>query len=127
MRVWLRQQRRCAFCKAWRGGEKTAWGWMDGVGHDPCIRNLPGVEYACCGHGSRRGYVALRSGGVFRFPGNVHPFLVRAAVNRYRRLGVVPGWAREDVPGTFETLGCRFVTPLDLRFRRRRPGDLTPR
>lgn len=20
-------------------------------GHDPCIANLPGVEYACCGHG----------------------------------------------------------------------------
>ena len=20
-------------------------------GHDPCIRNLPGVKHACCGHG----------------------------------------------------------------------------
>lgn len=27
------------------------------TGHDPCIKNLPGVQYACCGHGRGEGYV----------------------------------------------------------------------
>lgn len=26
-------------------------------GHDPCIANLPGVEFACCGHGVDKPYV----------------------------------------------------------------------
>tara|TARA_R110000772_G_scaffold55_5_gene317 strand:+ start:175 stop:483 length:309 start_codon:yes stop_codon:yes gene_type:complete len=25
-------------------------------GHDPCIKNLQGVKYACCGHGVDYGY-----------------------------------------------------------------------
>lgn len=36
-------------------------------GHDPCIAKLPGVAYACCGHGSAQGYVAMQDGPVFRF------------------------------------------------------------
>lgn len=35
-------------------------------GHDPCIANLPGVRYACCGHGKERGYVAFKDGRVIR-------------------------------------------------------------
>lgn len=35
-------------------------------GHDPCITNLPGVEYACCGHGVTRGYVKFTNGLVLR-------------------------------------------------------------
>lgn len=31
-------------------------------GHDPCIANLPGVEYACCGHGKGTGYVKFTDG-----------------------------------------------------------------
>ena len=31
-------------------------------GHDPCIANLPGVKYACCGHGVRTGYVKFTDG-----------------------------------------------------------------
>ena len=26
-------------------------------GHDACLGTLPGVKYACCGHGVRKGYV----------------------------------------------------------------------
>lgn len=33
-------------------------------GHDPCIKNLPGVEYACCGHGVEEGYVKFDSGKI---------------------------------------------------------------
>ncbi len=29
-------------------------------GHDPCISNLPGVEYACCGHGLDDGYPYIK-------------------------------------------------------------------
>ena len=36
-------------------------------GHDPCIANLPGVEHACCGHGtSREAYVKFTDGKVIR-------------------------------------------------------------
>lgn len=31
----------CPICKQARGPS----------GHDPCIPDLPGVKYACCGHG----------------------------------------------------------------------------
>jgi len=34
--------------------------------HDACIANLPGVAYACCGHGVRRAYVAFVTGHVIR-------------------------------------------------------------
>lgn len=40
-------------------------------GHDPCIKNLPNVEYACCGHGINddisKPYVKLKTGKVHRF------------------------------------------------------------
>ncbi len=26
-------------------------------GHDPCIADIPGVDFACCGHGVEPGYV----------------------------------------------------------------------
>lgn len=28
-------------------------------GHDPCIANLPGVKFACCGHGIQDGYITF--------------------------------------------------------------------
>lgn len=31
-------------------------------GHDACIADLPGVRFACCGHGVREGYVAFENG-----------------------------------------------------------------
>jgi hypothetical protein len=36
-------------------------------GHDPCLDTLPGVKYACCGHGIREGYIAFENGVVLRF------------------------------------------------------------
>lgn len=38
---------------------------------DPCLGELPGVEFACCGHGGmvkeERGYIAFSNGVVLRF------------------------------------------------------------
>ena len=35
--------------------------------HDPCIENLPGVKFACCGHGDEYyAYVAFEDGTVYR-------------------------------------------------------------
>lgn len=56
---------------------------------DPCIANLPGTLNACCGHGraltpvsqALTGYVALRDGRTFRFPGTVGGEAIRAAVD----------------------------------------------
>ncbi len=31
-------------------------------GHDPCLRTLPGVKNACCGHGVEDGYLQLDMG-----------------------------------------------------------------
>lgn len=36
-------------------------------GHDPCIANLPGVLYACCGHGNADGYIKFSDGRCLRF------------------------------------------------------------
>ena len=35
--------------------------------HDPCIENLPGVDFACCGHGQHSGYISFEDGTVIRF------------------------------------------------------------
>lgn len=35
-------------------------------GHDPCIANLPGVAFACCGHGVEEGYVKFENGLILR-------------------------------------------------------------
>lgn len=34
-------------------------------GHDPCIKNLPGVIFACCGH-SKEGYIMFENGVTIR-------------------------------------------------------------
>lgn len=36
-------------------------------GHDPCIPNLPGVKFACCGHGIRSGYIYFENGCIIDF------------------------------------------------------------
>lgn len=36
-------------------------------GHDPCIANLPGVVFACCGHGHTKGYLKFDDGRVIHF------------------------------------------------------------
>lgn len=35
-------------------------------GHDACIANLPGVKFACCGHGKGDGYIAFEDNRVIR-------------------------------------------------------------
>jgi hypothetical protein len=35
-------------------------------GHDPCIESLPGVIYACCGHGIVDGYIQFTDGRTIR-------------------------------------------------------------
>ena len=37
-------------------------------GHDPCIANLPGVKFACCGHGldSNSAYIVFNDGREVR-------------------------------------------------------------
>jgi len=36
-------------------------------GHDACLGTLPGVEFACCGHGITQGYVKFNNGKIIRF------------------------------------------------------------
>lgn len=39
----------------------------DKDGPDPCLGYLPGVEFACCGHGDpRRAYIKFKNGLVIR-------------------------------------------------------------
>jgi hypothetical protein len=45
----------CPVCKQARGPD----------GHDPCLGALPGVKYACCGHGGHgntQGYIYFENG-----------------------------------------------------------------
>jgi hypothetical protein len=36
-------------------------------GHDPCLGTLPGVKFACCGHGVRDGYIVFDNDVTIRF------------------------------------------------------------
>lgn len=39
-------------------------------GHDPCLGELPGVKFACCGHGKKgycEGYIYFENGKIIRF------------------------------------------------------------
>lgn len=47
----------CAACKQIKTPE----------GHDPCIANLPGVLFACCGHGNTFGYIKFTDGRCLEF------------------------------------------------------------
>lgn len=37
-------------------------------GHDACLGTLPGVKFACCGHGVHHGYIYFENEVVIRFP-----------------------------------------------------------
>ncbi len=44
---------------------------------DPCLGSLPGVQLACCGHGSGQGYIIFENGVSLVFQGP----LIRVNVN----------------------------------------------
>lgn len=46
----LRRQQRCTHCAQRRLPN----------GNDPCLGTLPGVEFACCGHGQHDGYAKFK-------------------------------------------------------------------
>lgn len=64
----------CKLCKELRTPE----------GHDPCIANLPGVLYACCGHGLESGYIKFNDGRVLRF----HPICVDLEIAENEMIGI---------------------------------------
>jgi len=39
----------------------------DKNGNDACLGELPGVKYACCGHGVHDGYIQFKNGITIRF------------------------------------------------------------
>lgn len=51
-------------------------------GHDPCIVNLPGVQFACCGHGITEGYIHFWDGETKRFEANQENIMVKYAENK---------------------------------------------
>lgn len=54
--------------KSWKNGFCRACGQRRTEdGHDPCIANLPGVLYACCGHGVEGGYIKFEDGRCLNF------------------------------------------------------------
>jgi hypothetical protein len=59
---------------------------------DPCFGHLPGVKYACCGHGGKgeiatetTGYIYFNNGIVVRFPFATQVY--DASERRKRRVG----------------------------------------
>lgn len=55
----------CPHCHKRRGPDR----------HDPCLGQLPGVNYACCGHGGHgdtQGYISFTDGTVIRFEKLLH-------------------------------------------------------
>lgn len=47
----------CPKCELMRGDDMC----------DPCLGRLPGVVFACCGHGKNNGYVYFENGTIIRF------------------------------------------------------------
>jgi len=72
---WTTPTRPCPKCGEVPGGDN----------HDPCMQNLPGVEYACCGHGVEEGYIKFEDGRTFRFSdmhvsiSKPHPLMLKKA------------------------------------------------
>ena len=68
-------------------------------GHDPCLGELPGVEYACCGHGGRDGYIIFSNNLEIRFTTRLVTRLgesyVHHTVVEYGEC--VPVWGRSPV------------------------------
>lgn len=66
-------------------------------GHDPCIANLPGVKYACCGHGLQEGYVCFENGVVVR--SEIETSLLDKSIVRWRELQrlIDTGASKEEI------------------------------
>jgi hypothetical protein len=61
-------------------------------GADPCIAGLPGVDYACCGHGGA-GYVSFTDGRAFRFVNQDGEAIRREVAAHANGKGELPpGW-----------------------------------
>ncbi len=90
--------------------------------HDPCIKDLPDVFFACCGHGADDGggYVAMKDGRCLYFdhlPGES----VRILVDIARKGKLIPSWVRTKTGGWFEGL---TDTQFNYVWSRRFDGDL---
>ncbi len=71
--------------------------------HDPCIKDLPFVMYACCGHGEKfnEGYAALVNGICIRWK----RWLPRRVVQRY----VMSALMGEKLPRSIEVEKHRHI------------------
>lgn len=56
--------------------------------HDPCMKNLPGVKNACCGHGEQVAYATLESNFCLRGKA------LKTYLMKVERLPVVSKWWR---------------------------------
>jgi hypothetical protein len=73
----------CPFCKQARGPDL----------HDPCIRDLPGILFACCGHGGigpQEGYLYFENGV------RIGMVVTSIQYDDHRDPIVVPGRTREQ-------------------------------
>jgi hypothetical protein len=55
-------------------------------GHDPCIANLPNVQFACCGHGIQGdAYIKFENVDVYRFSSteDLYEFIEKYEIRKY--------------------------------------------
>jgi hypothetical protein len=62
--------------------------------HDGCIPNLPGVRWACCGHGVREGYLVFEDGRTLTFD-------LRSVSTRSEEDDEDIIWMSRDIPRRF--------------------------
>lgn len=98
-------------------GEPGEWFYEDGIstksgkrpcpvckkmpteeGHDGCLKELPGVLNACCGHGVQEGYIHFENGVILRFiltcveeptDENEHGFVSHRIMSRERAMKIL--------------------------------------
>ena len=99
--IWLREKKICRKCRRWRRAAVIRRHKYVARDHDPCIQDLPGSVWGCCGHGAvgewPLGYVAGHRVRTFRFFGNVPGNAIRRALRRIRRGLGAPMWVLFDL------------------------------
>ena len=50
-------------------------------GHDACLGELPGVKFACCGHGVAIGYIIFGNGTKVTL--GKHPIITKEGIYRH--------------------------------------------
>jgi hypothetical protein len=93
-------------------------------GDDPCLSDLPGVVYACCGHGWAFGYATL-SNGVCLMGRALKVYLAKVGrLKRFQSLAGERGWIKRSEDQIEARAVGRIKPQLRGRLKKNRSPDV---